>query len=90
MNVSNINVLYDDGRMKENVAVYILDAKEALVCYIKQFIENDFNTWQYPEMIEGMHKSNKRKNTWYYDHEDMHIQSYQKKEKGEQSCQFIK
>ena len=51
----------------QQVAVFTLPPKEALVAYIKQNIENNYNTWEYPEIIKGMRESDTLADHWYYD-----------------------
>jgi hypothetical protein len=64
------------GEIKE-AAIYSIEAKKALVCFIKQNINHDYNSWLYPDMIPGMYESKTRKNTWYYENDDYIIQAYQ-------------
>ena len=59
--------ILEEGRGYRCVAEYSLPPKAALVAYIKQNIENDFNTWDYPELIEGMRESDTVSDHWYYD-----------------------
>lgn len=46
---------------------YTLPPKKALVCYVEQYINNNWNTWEYPEEIKGMRESQTIKDHWYYD-----------------------
>ena len=46
---------------------YTLPPKQALVCYVEQYINNNWNTWEYPEEIKGMRESQTVKDHWYYD-----------------------
>lgn len=38
-------------------AVYCLPPKKALICAVNQY-KGNFNTWEYPNDMEGIHKSN--------------------------------
>jgi hypothetical protein len=49
-------------------ASYSISPKEALVAFIMQTIFKNFNTWEYPEIIEGMWESETVPNHWYYNH----------------------
>lgn len=40
----------------ERKAEYSLDPKKALICYIEQK-KGNFDTWEYPEHIDGMRES---------------------------------
>lgn len=51
----------------KELAIYSLPPKKAMVCFIEQFIRKNFNTWEYPEEIEGMRESTTVGNHWYYD-----------------------
>ena len=49
-------------------AVYTLPAKKALVCYIEQYLNNNWNDWTYPNKIQGMRESIKiGARGFYYD-----------------------
>ena len=41
------------------------DARRSMVCFIKQKL-GDYSTWEYPNIIEGMWESTKKKGTWLY------------------------
>ena len=58
--------LRDDGKMSR-VAEYTLPAKKALVCYIRQHLNNDYSWWNYPEEIQGMRQSEFKSSVWEYD-----------------------
>ena len=49
------------------VASYSCSPKQALVAYVMQYIKNNWNTWEYPEMLEGMRESQTIADHWYYD-----------------------
>jgi hypothetical protein len=51
----------------KELAIYSLPPKKAMVCFIEQFINKNWNTWEYPEEIEGMRESTTVGNHWYYD-----------------------
>ena len=64
--VSMIYML-EEGKEMSQVASYSLPPKEALVCFIKQYLEGDYSTWLYPESIPGMRESTTVPDHWYYD-----------------------
>lgn len=49
------------------VATYALEPQKAMVAYIEQRLNNNYNTWDYPEIIEGMRESDTIADHWYYD-----------------------
>lgn len=51
----------------KELAIYSLPPKKAMVCFIEQFLRGNYNTWEYPEEIEGMRESDTVGNHWYYD-----------------------
>lgn len=56
--MKSIVMLFDAAKgnfVKE--CIYTLPPKKALICAIKQY-HNDFNTFNYPDDIEGIYKSN--------------------------------
>ena len=48
-------------------ASYSLEPKKAMVAYIEQHLNYNYNTWEYPEIIEGMRESSTVADHWYYD-----------------------
>ena len=54
----------DSGKINK-LATYSVDAKKAMIAFIKQQ-ENDYNTTNYPSIIEGMRKTPIKKG-WLYD-----------------------
>lgn len=45
MNISKIN---SDGSLEINIVSYSLNNPiDALVCYLEQFVNNNYNTWEY-------------------------------------------
>jgi hypothetical protein len=48
-------------------ATYTVPGKQAIINYIMQYIKHNFNTWQYPQDINGIRESDSRKHTYYYD-----------------------
>ncbi len=65
--MSTIWVLKDGDPDMKKVAEYSLPPKAALVAYIEQNINNNLNTWEYPEHIEGMRESELLADHWYFD-----------------------
>ena len=57
----------EEGKGICRVASYSLSPKKALVCFIKQYLEGDFDTSRYPEDIPGMRESDTVPDHWYYD-----------------------
>lgn len=49
------------------LAIYTVDPKRALINFIMQYIHNNFNTWNYPEHINGIRESDTVKQHFYYD-----------------------
>ena len=47
-------------------AVYSMDAKRALIAYIRQALFDDYNTWDYPDDLDGI-KESTRPGKYYYD-----------------------
>lgn len=45
---SDIKVLHDDGKITDE-ASYSIPPDKALICYLEQTINKNFNTWQYGE-----------------------------------------
>jgi len=58
-------------------AIYTLNPKKAMVCFIEQYINKNQNWWTYPEIITGMKESLIRPDTWNYDNGDIILQAYQ-------------
>ena len=46
MEKSIIRTLDENGQITEN-AIYTLDPKQALIAYLEQTINRNFNTWEY-------------------------------------------
>lgn len=67
-NMTRICKLHSDGRIID-AATFTLDAKPALVAYIMQAIHHNYNTWEYPEVVDGMYPG-KVSDNWYYDTPD--------------------
>lgn len=65
--LSQILVLEEGNTELRKVAEYALSPKQALVAYIKQTLEKNFNTWEYPEIVEGMRQSDTVADHWYFD-----------------------
>ncbi len=62
-------ILYDEltGEEKsQTIYTSTMTTKEALIAWIMQYIKHDYNTWNYPNNIEGITESKKRKDTYYY------------------------
>lgn len=59
-------------------AVYSCTPKKALINYIMQTIKHNFNTWSYPENIDGIGESATAKDHWYYNYNGVCIASYPK------------
>lgn len=69
--MTRIYKLHSDGRII-NVAAYSIDPKSALVAYLMQTIHHNYNTWEYPEIVNGMYAGKVADNAdnWYYDTPD--------------------
>lgn len=65
--MTRICKLHSDGRII-NVAAYSIDPKPALVAYLMQTIHHNYNTWEYPEIVNGMYAG--ITDNWYYDTPD--------------------
>jgi len=72
---SIIYELEENGNITEK-AIYTVTAKQALINYVMQFKKGNFNTWAYPETLEGMRESPKKDNAFYYDYNNIVIASY--------------
>lgn len=55
--------LKEDGNMKK-IAEYTESARESLRNYIMQYVNNDWNTCEYPYVVNGMRMS---KHGWFFD-----------------------
>ena len=64
--MTRICKLHPDGRIIEVGTIFYVDPKPALVAHIMQVIYHNYNTWEYPEIVDGMYPS-KVSNSWYYD-----------------------
>ena len=64
---SMIYILEEGNPQMRKVAEYSTSPKEALVAYVEQFVFENFNTWEYPEKIEGMRESSTLADHWYFD-----------------------
>lgn len=58
-------------------AEYTLPAKKALIAYIMQYVKHDFNTWFYPDNIDGMRQSSNGEKGFYYDHAGIILAAYE-------------
>ena len=65
--LSLIYELKEGNPNMRKIAAYSISPKKALICYIMQYIYNDFNTWEYPEELDGIRASDTVKDHWYYD-----------------------
>ena len=72
---TKILTLAEDGKIEEK-AIYTIDSKKALIAYIMQDIKKNFNTWAYPEDMEGIRESKTVKNHFYYDYKNIVIAAY--------------
>lgn len=61
--------LTNDGLIDEQ-AVYSLSSKEALVAFIMQNYDCNYNTWEHPDIIDGMWQSKKSGN-WYWEDDNV-------------------
>lgn len=59
--------ILEEGKGYRCAAEYSLPPKAAMVAYIKQYVENNWNTWEYPDVIEGMRESDTVADHWYFD-----------------------
>lgn len=72
--LSIIYELNEEGKIEEK-ARYTCNSKIALINYIKQFKEKNFNTWEYPKTLKGLRQSTIKNNVWYIDYNNMVISS---------------
>lgn len=57
------------GNVCEKTAFYQgITREEAILCFVKQYFDNDFNTFNYPETLDGIYKSNVIKDRLLYDY----------------------
>ena len=57
------------GNTSEKTVFYQgITREKALLCFVKQYFENDFNTLDYPETLDGIYKSNVIKDRILYDY----------------------
>ena len=62
--MSMIYELMERGGLRK-VAEYSLPPKAALVAFIEQDVRKNFQTWNYPTLIDGMREG--ARGHWYYD-----------------------
>ena len=62
-----IYVLKEGNPYAQKKAEYSLEPKKALIAFVMQDIHNNFNTWEYPEHIKGIRRSDTFADHWYYD-----------------------
>ena len=60
--LSEILILETGKPEIKQAAIYSQEPKKALICYIMQYINHNFNTWEYPETLPGIRESKIRKN----------------------------
>ncbi len=72
--MSVIYELHEKGNI-ERKAIYALEPKKALICYIRQQ-QNDHNTWEYPENIKGIRESQIAPNHFYYEQPNTVLAAY--------------
>ena len=56
-------------------AVYTTNARKALINYVMQEVNCNFNTWKYPEDIEGIKESTIKQSVLYFETENYIIQA---------------
>ena len=73
-----LSIIYelDEQGIITKKAEYTVTAKQALINYVMQFKNKNFNTWQYPDTLQGMRESPTVKDHWYYDYKNIVIASY--------------
>jgi hypothetical protein len=71
-----INELKDNNITE--VSSYGVDAKQALICYIQQNINHNWNTWQYPLEMNGIYESPTKQGVFYFNDKNNNriLQSY--------------
>lgn len=62
--MTSINELKDNNITKR--AIYTCDAKQSLINFIMQDINHNWNTWNYPNDINGIYESPTKKGVFYY------------------------
>ena len=72
-------VMLFDGRKGEFVKeiIYTLSPRKALICAAMQY-KGNFNTWEYPDDLEGIYKSKVIKDRLLYDIDENLIMYSQK------------
>ena len=68
--------LKDGDPNMHKVAMYTIPPKRAMVCYVKQIVEGNYNTFTYPETLKGMRESETLKDHWYYDLDGSTLAAY--------------
>lgn len=51
----------------EKTVIYALDTRTSLIYFTMQFIRGNFAWEKYPNHLEGMFRSSKRPDIWYYE-----------------------
>lgn len=49
------------------VAEYSVEPKQALINYVQQYMNGNWNTASYPKRMKGIRESRMKKNHFYYD-----------------------
>lgn len=65
-----------DATRGEFIKEYIyhnMTRKKAIICFLKQEIDHNYNTWDYPNDIDGIYKSKSIKDRIYYDLSDNQV-----------------
>ena len=62
--MTTIFELREKGGGVKRIASYSTPPKRSMVNYIMQYIHNNFNTWEYPDIIKGMREV---RGNWYFD-----------------------
>lgn len=66
----NILVGIWDANNPDNVTTWLycgISKEKALISFIKQYIDHNYNTWNYPDHIEGIYNSHVIKDRILYD-----------------------
>ena len=63
---TNIYECNSDGKITQ-LAAYSVEPEQALINYIQQYINGNWNTMNYPKHMKGVKESKIKKNHFYFD-----------------------
>jgi hypothetical protein len=77
--MTSVIVALDENGNIYDCAIYSLNPKSALIAFIMQTFDCNYQTYDYPDTIKGMWESNINKNHWYWEDGNVIYGSYERK-----------